>query len=50
MSLGVSGYPWGGDDVDAMVQWADTYMYAAKAGRRDEADTPRPKSHRGSKR
>jgi len=30
MSMGISGFPWGGEDVDAMVQWADTYMYAAK--------------------
>jgi len=34
VSLGVSGYPWGGDDVDQLVQWADTYMYAAKSTRR----------------
>jgi len=31
VSLGVSGYPWAGNDVDAIVQWADTQMYAAKA-------------------
>jgi len=30
ISMGISGFPWGGDDVDAMVQWADTHMYAAK--------------------
>jgi diguanylate cyclase (GGDEF)-like protein len=30
VSMGISGFPWGGDDVDAMVQWADTHMYAAK--------------------
>jgi diguanylate cyclase (GGDEF)-like protein len=54
LSLGVSGYPWGGDDVDAIVQWADTYMYAAKAVRRGEPDasrpTSRPTSYRSSKR
>ena len=33
VSMGVSGFPWGGDDVDQIVQWADTYMYAAKAAR-----------------
>ncbi|MDP2949786.1 MAG: GGDEF domain-containing protein [Chloroflexota bacterium] len=38
VSLGVSGYPWGGDDVDQLVQWADTYMYAAKAARRGKPD------------
>jgi diguanylate cyclase (GGDEF)-like protein len=34
ISMGISGFPWGGDDVDAMVQWADTHMYAAKAAHR----------------
>jgi len=50
ISLGVSGYPWGGDDVDAIVQWADTYMYAAKAVRRGETGASPPTSHRSSKR
>jgi len=31
VSLGVSGYPWAGDSIDAIVQCADTQMYAAKA-------------------
>ena len=48
LSMGVSGYPWGGDDVDTIVQWADTYMYAAKTVRRD--DTRPSTSHRSSKR
>ena len=39
ISMGISGFPWGGDDVDAMVQWADTYMYAAKATRRHNGGT-----------
>jgi diguanylate cyclase (GGDEF)-like protein len=30
VSLGVSGYPWVGDNVDTIVQRADTQMYAAK--------------------
>jgi len=50
LSLGLSGYPWGGDDVDAIVQWADTYMYAAKAVRRGEIDASPHTSHRSSKR
>ncbi len=50
ISLGVSGYPWGGDDVDAIVQWADTYMYAAKAVRRGETYASPPTSHRSRKR
>jgi diguanylate cyclase (GGDEF)-like protein len=50
LSLGLSGYPWGGDDVDAIVQWADTYMYAAKAVRRGETDASPRTSHRSRKR
>jgi diguanylate cyclase (GGDEF)-like protein len=53
ISLGVSGYPWGGDDVDAIVQWADTYMYAAKTSGRGETKETKaspPTSHRSSKR
>jgi len=50
ISLGVSGYPWGGDDVDAIVQWADTYMYAAKGVRRGETKASLPTTHRSSKR
>lgn len=30
ISIGVSGYPWGGEDVGEMIQWADTDMYANK--------------------
>jgi len=38
VSLGVSGFPWGGDTVDEVVQWADTHMYAAKISRKNDAD------------
>jgi diguanylate cyclase (GGDEF)-like protein len=38
VSLGVSGFPWGGDDVDEVVQWADTHMYAAKTSKKKDAD------------
>ncbi|UCH87040.1 MAG: GGDEF domain-containing protein [Dehalococcoidia bacterium] len=31
VSLGVSGYPWAGDNADEIVQRADTQMYAVKA-------------------
>jgi diguanylate cyclase (GGDEF)-like protein len=44
VSMGVSGFPWGGDDVDQIVQWADTYMYAAKAARRDQSGSSSRKS------
>jgi len=37
VSLGVSGFPWGGDTVDEVVQWADTHMYAAKTSHRNNA-------------
>ncbi len=36
VSLGVSGFPWGGDSVDEVVQWADTHMYAAKTSRKND--------------
>ncbi len=39
VSLGVSGFPWGGDSVDEVVQWADTHMYAAKTSRKNNAGT-----------
>ncbi len=35
VSLGVSGFPWGGDTVDEVLQWADTHMYAAKTSRKN---------------
>jgi diguanylate cyclase (GGDEF)-like protein len=35
VSLGVSGFPWGGDSVDEVVQWADTHVYAAKTSRKN---------------
>ncbi len=34
VSIGVSGYPWGGDDVDQMMHWADADMYAHKVSRK----------------
>lgn len=30
VSIGVSGYPWGGEDLDELLQWADADMYANK--------------------
>ncbi len=39
VSIGWAGYPWAGGTVDAIVQRADTHMYAAKMARR-EAGTP----------
>jgi diguanylate cyclase (GGDEF)-like protein len=50
ISLGVSGYPWGGDDVDAIVQWADAHMYAAKVVRRSETKAAPATTFRSSKR
>jgi len=38
VSLGVSGFPWGGDSVDEVVQWADTHMYAAKTTHKNNPD------------
>ena len=33
-SLGISGFPWGGDSVDTIMQQADASMYADKRARR----------------
>lgn len=34
VSIGVSGFPWGGEDIDEMIHWADADMYANKVSRR----------------
>ena len=34
VSIGVSGFPWGGEDVDEMMHWADSDMYVNKVSRR----------------
>lgn len=34
VSIGVSGFPWGGEDMDEMMHWADSDMYANKVSRR----------------
>ena len=33
ISIGVSGFPWGGEDLDEMMHWADADMYANKVSR-----------------
>jgi two-component system cell cycle response regulator len=33
VSIGVSGFPWGGEDADEMMHWADADMYANKVSR-----------------
>ncbi len=42
VSIGVSGYPWGGEDLEEMIHWADSDMYANKVSRR-LPDQPRPR-------
>jgi diguanylate cyclase (GGDEF)-like protein len=37
VSVGISGFPWGGDDADAIVQSADASMYANKRARKRAA-------------
>ena len=34
VSIGVAGYPWGGDTLEEMLHWADSDMYANKISRR----------------
>jgi len=51
ISLGVSGFPWGGDSVDEVVQWADTHMYAAKTSKKRDANhVPSASGERSRKR
>jgi len=48
VSCGVAGYPWGGESVAEIVQWADANMYGVKATRKGRARTataPAPESH-----
>jgi diguanylate cyclase (GGDEF)-like protein len=34
VSIGLAGYPWGGEEVEELIQWADADMYANKVSRR----------------
>ncbi len=34
VSIGTGGYPWGGDNLDDIIKWADTKMYANKLERK----------------
>jgi diguanylate cyclase (GGDEF)-like protein len=34
VSIGLAGYPWGGETVEEMIQWADADMYANKVSRK----------------
>lgn len=48
VSCGVAGYPWSGEDVAEIVQWADANMYRVKAvrkGRTQAATIPTQKRH-----
>jgi diguanylate cyclase (GGDEF)-like protein len=42
VSIGVAGYPWGGDTLDEMLHWADADMYANKVSRRLPEQPPQP--------
>jgi diguanylate cyclase (GGDEF)-like protein len=39
VSIGLAGYPWGGESVEEMIQWADADMYANKVSRRIARDS-----------
>jgi diguanylate cyclase (GGDEF)-like protein len=34
ISVGLAGYPWGGEEVEDLIQWADADMYANKVSRK----------------
>jgi diguanylate cyclase (GGDEF)-like protein len=38
LSVGISGFPWGGDDVDAVMRSADESLYVAKQAARDSRE------------
>lgn len=38
VSIGLAGYPWGGESVEEMIQWADADMYANKVSRKVAKD------------
>jgi diguanylate cyclase (GGDEF)-like protein len=38
VSIGLAGYPWGGESVEEMIQWADADMYANKVSRKIARD------------
>ena len=43
VSVGVAGYPWGGETPDELLQWADTDLYANKVSRKVQAQQPQEK-------
>jgi diguanylate cyclase (GGDEF)-like protein len=38
VSCGVAGYPWSGEDIAEITQWADANMYGVKATRKGRAE------------
>ncbi|TMB94398.1 MAG: diguanylate cyclase [Chloroflexi bacterium] len=34
VSVGIGGYPWGGSDIEEIIHWADTKLYANKLERK----------------
>ena len=34
VSIGIGGYPWGGGDLEEVIHWADTKLYANKLERK----------------
>jgi diguanylate cyclase (GGDEF)-like protein len=40
VSIGLAGYPWGGETIEEMIQWADADMYANKVSRKITHEVP----------
>jgi diguanylate cyclase (GGDEF)-like protein len=40
VSIGLAGYPWGGESVEELIQWADADMYANKVSRKLAQESP----------
>jgi diguanylate cyclase (GGDEF)-like protein len=47
VSIGLAGYPWGGESIEEMIQWADADMYANKVSRKLAREMP-PMEAQGS--
>jgi len=46
VSCGVAGYPWSGEDIAEIVQWADASMYGVKATRKGRPQITTPTRER----
>jgi diguanylate cyclase (GGDEF)-like protein len=48
VSIGLAGFPWGGESVEEMIQWADADMYANKVSQKLPKELVTPEGRGGS--